>query len=183
MPPPSPSLKYGEDHKKIKSYSIIKLINPKCINCGDHGHIASWTGCKVFLKTEIKKGTTFPREEKLVLKVRPLVNEFLSSTVLIKGAKQQSCFVPTERGRLAENCLFRNFLATKRKDPTIPSSDFTSKQTGTEAPIKVTRQTIHFSETPSKRYVSGQKKKKEFRLKYLRHTFSTIRVTFVIRST
>ncbi|GIX96564.1 hypothetical protein CDAR_582981 [Caerostris darwini] len=110
-------------------------------------------GCKVFPENGNKKGTTFPQAGKLVLKVPPEVNGSLLSVNVYSSirAKQQSCFVPTEHGRQAKNCPFRNFLATKRKDPVVPSSHFTSKQTGTKAPIKVMRQTIHFAETPSKR--------------------------------
>ncbi|GBO12136.1 hypothetical protein AVEN_273991-1 [Araneus ventricosus] len=40
--------------------------NPKCINCGATGHIASWRGCKLFPKTKPTKGqgVNFPKAQR-----------------------------------------------------------------------------------------------------------------------
>ncbi|GBN85165.1 hypothetical protein AVEN_163867-1 [Araneus ventricosus] len=49
-------LKCGEDHRTNQYPITTPQENPKCINCGATGHIASWRGCPSFPKIKPTKG-------------------------------------------------------------------------------------------------------------------------------
>ncbi|GBM27854.1 hypothetical protein AVEN_209480-1 [Araneus ventricosus] len=52
-------LKCGGPHSHVQCTERFetntegKIINPKCINCNETGHLASWRGCKKFPKTAV----------------------------------------------------------------------------------------------------------------------------------
>ncbi|GBO37692.1 putative RNA-directed DNA polymerase from transposon BS, partial [Araneus ventricosus] len=59
-------LKCGEDHRTNQCPITTPQENPKCINCGATGHIASWRGCPLFPKIKPTKGqgVNYPKAQR-----------------------------------------------------------------------------------------------------------------------
>ncbi|GBN47027.1 hypothetical protein AVEN_10074-1 [Araneus ventricosus] len=59
-------LKCGEDHRTNQCPITTHQENPKCINCGATGHIASWRGCPLFPKIKPTKGqgVNYPKTQR-----------------------------------------------------------------------------------------------------------------------
>ncbi|GBM94525.1 hypothetical protein AVEN_193009-1 [Araneus ventricosus] len=59
-------LKCGEDHRTNQCPMTTLQENPKCINCGATGHIASWRDCPLFPKIKPTKGqgVNYPKAQR-----------------------------------------------------------------------------------------------------------------------
>ncbi|GBL68719.1 putative RNA-directed DNA polymerase from transposon X-element [Araneus ventricosus] len=106
-------LKCGENHRTNQCPITTPQENPKCINCGATGHIASWRGCPLFPKIKPTKGqgVNYPKAQREFLASQYRRQENISYSMPLKINSNTDIEIAVEK--FTKNLQIAHRFATK----------------------------------------------------------------------